>query len=420
MNKKKNLIDHFIVLAGTGVVRLLLFAASIMIARILGAHDYGLFTLFYLSLTISSIIPNSIDTTYIKFARLEASKEKRAYFDSCTTIKSLYLILTLSAGALLLAITPTSNQAIKSITYGAMAGVFLCFSQSIATRYQENEKFVRHSLVDAIFATAISIAITYVYFSDINITIQNTFQIYSIISISIGVLFAFYLQATTNFIRAYDLRHMKSILHLGKWIIGVTICLFLFSRIDVFLLPSFVDFTEVGIYGVASQLMMTVSLMVRSMSKVILPKAMSAVSDKESLIAYLKSTTSSVILILLFILFLFTFSNQIIIHTYGQEYIAASTPFKILLIGTIFTTLNVPFSFLYYSLNAPDFRFIIEAIKLICGSILILALLSQYGIIGAAIGMAFTNMAYSLFSIILIYHKLQNHFKTHQHRIRSN
>ena len=373
----------------------------------LGKNDFGVFTIYYLSLTISAIIPGSLDTTFIKFAKSK-SEDKVKYFSASIVMKSFYVIIVMFLGICILSFD--SESVLRYVSLGVMSGSFLCFSHSLATLYQEKENFFKYSIIEMFFSVGVFASIGVVYLFSFDFNINDVLVLYSAVAVVVGLFFLIYLQAKVNFWSKFDMGTIRSLFGLGKWVIGAAIFIFLFPRLDVFLLPFFVSLDDVGVYGAASQLMMAVSLMIRSMSNVVLPRSMTALESLTQFKAYLVSITGSVLAIIGIIFVFIIFSDDIVNITYGNDFVFASKLLQIMLLGTAFLSIYIPFSYLFYAINAPQIRFFIELGKFFFGFIIIITCIKIYGTVGASVGMALTNIIYSVFSFTIILKKIKCHF----------
>jgi O-antigen/teichoic acid export membrane protein len=408
---KKTLKDYFQVLFGTGFARGIALLNSIIIARLLGPKEFGKFSIFYTVLILTWQLPQAFDTTFVRYAKTSNShSEKNNYLKASVLIKLLYSISMLSISyplAYFLSEYIFLKPEIKLILLVAfVSGLFLSFLMTIASTFQEKEQFGKYAFLYSIYTVSIFCSLLMFKTLNLNLSLWKAISIYVLVSLTIGAMSIRILTSKVGRLSSLDTNVLKTSFSLGKWILGATFILFLFLRLDVLFLTRYVDFEAVGIYSVAVQLIMVVSVMTGSFSGVFLPKASGAMASKSSLKLYIKESLLAILLINTFFAAFIIAAPFIIRSLYGIEYLPAGSILRILSIGWMSYIIYLPFSFLFYTLNDAKTPFLFEFLKLCVGIGLLYYLVPLKSIYGAAFAICIALVLHAVASLIIISRKI--------------
>lgn len=413
---QKTFRDYFYVLFGAGFSRCAAFINSIIIARWLGPEEFGRFTIFYIVMILTWQIPQACDHTYITYAKTKSSvSEKMHYLKTAVFSKIMYAIL-LSCMAYPLAYFLARHSFQKPDTLyliigGIVCGICLSFLMSVASIFQEREQFGKYSLIPSFFPVSILLILLILkvtgYMEKINYT-RGLVEIYLVTALLIGTVSIAVLLKKTGKVFQLDMNALKKSYSFGKWILGITVAYYLFQRIDVLVLTRYSIFKDVGIYFVAVQPVMVISLLMGSIAGVFLPKAMNAVKSRAALISHAKESLLTLLIPVAGIFILMAIAPYLIQAFYGAEYSAAGTILRILLVGWLFSSIYLPFSFLFYALNDSRTRFMLELLKILVAFILLKYLVPSEGVYGAAASISFALALNALLSLTVLWFKLNN------------
>ena len=404
---KKTLKDYFIVLFGSGMGRAIALVNSIVIARCLGVESFGRFSIFYVLMIIIWQFPQSFDVTYVRYAKTVNSKEeKNDFLKSAVFLKLLYsgvmLCISIPLASFLARYCFNKPDIQALLVYSIISGVFLSFLFTVASIFQEKEKFIEYSILNAIYTISIFLACLLVPCFRIELTLNIVVVIYLVTTVLLGIVSILLLFKKTGWIFPLNINVFKRSFSLGKWIFGVTVASFIFQRLDVFFLARYVDFRTIGLYSAAVQMIMAISLMTGSLNGISLPKASEAIRSKKTLRKYIKESIVTTILINCAIVVLIIISPSCLKLLYGRAYLAVAPALRILLIGWMFAVLYVPFSSLFYAIEDSRTRFFVEASKIMLGALLLNYLIPRYGVMGAAFAMSFTLFLNTCISLMIL------------------
>lgn len=409
---KKTFIDYITVLFGNGFARGMALLNSLIIARLLGPADFGRFSIFYIVMILTWQIPQSFDTTFIRYARTsDSDTTKNNYLKASIFLKIFYsgILLCLTYPlSIFLARYLFNKPEIHIILMSSMiSGVCLSFLMTLSSIYQERERFAEFSILNAFYTVSIFFILLFFKSTGRMLTLEGTILIFLIVSIIVGILSAVLLFKKIEKPFVMDAHVLKKSFSLGKWIFGSTLLYFTFQRMDIIFLTRYANFESVGIYSVAAQLVMSISLLTGSLSGIFLPKSGSALDSESSFKIYKKESILAITLIGIFIIIVMLAAPFMVQLLYGDKYIPAISILRILLMGWIFIAAYIPFSFLFYTLNDSKTPFLIEFFKMVIGISLLYYLVFSKGILGAAIAVSTALILSSIMSLIILKRKIK-------------
>lgn len=377
-------------LFGSAAGRALSFLNIVICSKLLSVAEFGLYTICLAVLNVAWQISQCFDISYIKFAKVAGDDEqKSAILESNLRLKKYYIAL------ILLVSYPVayfygryyleSSEIIVALSLSACAGAFLVYSRTLAAVYQEKERFGLYSIIGfahpfLVFACLVG---CYLFWDDASLL--SIVVIYLAGALVSMVVSAYYLQRKIGVGSGKASgSSFREVLALSKWVFGVTLLYYVYQRVDVLLIGRIVGLEELGQYAVAAQIALVFSLFTGSVSGIFLPKSMLAVQSMQAFRKYLKEAFAPIMLILVGLIGFYFVCPFVVEIGFGDIYISSISAIKILTIGWCFQVAYLPFQYLFYALNQPRLRFLLEIIKLGTAVVLLQALTPRYGIDGAA------------------------------------
>ncbi len=415
MNTKKTFLDFAYVFLGTAFTRGLSFLATIIIARTLGPDDLGKFSLFYLFLILAWRTPQGFDTTFILFAKRTTRFEDKIPFLRATFLLKILYSAAISLLFLFLS-TPFFSYFMEKPELGPLilkavvAGCTLAFLASIAAYFQEQERFKIYGFLNSFFHTASFFLLCLFFFVFNQKSLETAVNIHLFSGLIVGAFSFFYLYRLCGSSLKLEKGQLASSYSLGKWILGVTIVHYVYQRVDLIVLTKFVDYHQLGIYAVAQNLIAMVMLLLSTVSEVFMPKAMVSMHTKEKYFSYLRHTLLPVCLINVFLLCLFLLAPYLIVLLYGPQFSDAILILRVLLAGLAVYSFYIPFSFLFYALDAPKTRFVLDLFGLAVSVIMLFAMIPVWHSAGAAYGKTLSLILCTGISMLVVLGKIKAHF----------
>jgi O-antigen/teichoic acid export membrane protein len=408
-NQKKSIFDYLITAGSNGFNRLFALLISVAIARILSAEDFGLYSLFFGMFILIFQAQAGVNIAYVRFTRASEISESQAL--RLTLYFQIFLLISLS-----LLGWPVSCLISSLLNLGDSSAIYLgIISSALLGLYsvrfgilQATSSFVYLGLATMLFNFCVLLVMGVALAAGRSIDLQDIFYTYIIVALLLGTGSFVFLwnrsEATDNLAVA---RSFYKMIGLN---VSITLLYFIYRYIDVYFIKYYHDLETVGIYSAAMKTSMLLTILTGSLATILLPKAVTAIKSREALIAYIKkSYMLSGAIVFSFMVFAFL-APWILLLLFGNEYAAAVDILVWLVIGWIFNTLYIPIAQIFYALNKPGTRLIIEAIKIAVAVLAFIILIPVYGGKGAAYALLLAILIALFISIPVCYRQVKTHF----------
>lgn len=378
-----------VVSAGLAAAKLLAFVYATLLARAAGAETFGEFTLFITIFVLISEVPGAFDTIYIRFANApDSSGDADHYLMSDLYAKVSYLLVVVIGGWLF---APTvaglfdKPDSIQLIQYAVIAGAVYCLYLLLIASFQRQHRFVWVSIFRVVFPATILLGVLgFAAFSDDEISSIEIAAVFSAIAGFLGFAAAVWIVSqgyrSTRVSRDVFLRFLKvaGVLLLASTIGMVSL------RLDVFILTSNLEFSELGQYGVALRISVLASFFTVTISTILVPKAVSALHDGKMFRRYLGLAAFYGVLQTMLALVVMFFMGQLVFLLFGESYEPAVPVGIILIIRVLLLSYGIPFKALIQAGPRPSYMIGITVLRLIVGFMLLSWWVPEFGLLGAA------------------------------------
>lgn len=160
------------------------------------------------------------------------------------------------------------------------------------------------------------------------------------------------------------------------------------DRTDILIIAAFLSSKDAGLYYAACPFAMILTIVLYSINRILNPIISEAVAkgdiDETSQIFKDISVRTFQITLPAFLI-VFFFAEQIIVLAYGQKYLGAVIPLKILSVGYFFNAIMGPFGECFRAFGITKLVFLISALGGMGNAFLMFILIPKYGINGASI-----------------------------------
>ena len=412
---KKAIRDYGSVILGGGSGRFIAMLNAIIIARVLGPSKYGLFSVFFTVMMLIWLFPQAFDTTFIKFAKTGSIAEKKDFLKVAFLSKIAYSILLLFVSyplSYFLAQYCFQKPEIQMILIASMfCGVFITFCTTVASVFQEKEKFLVFAALSSSYSILVFIVIVLLKLFQFTFTLNKIILVYLVVTGVIGILSFKMLYSKVGRHCTQNSKALKQSLGLGRWIFAVTLTFYFFQRLDLLYLTRSLDFNSIGIYSAAKQLTMVISVMSGLLAGVFLPKASKALLSREAFREYIMDSALAILMMIMGLICFIVIAPLAVKILFGIEYIMTISILRILLIGWLFFVIYQPFSFLFYTLEDARTRFYLEFTKLAMALAMLNWLVPLYGMKGAAIAMSVSIAVTTCLSLIVLKYRLNLYWR---------
>ncbi len=411
MSYRKNIASNFIT---QGLVTVLAFMTSIIIARSLGPNNKGYIGYLILIFTLIG--------EYGNFGVLKASIffQKRSNYDEEYVFinnQTFLLINFIFLSSIITILRMTGKFLVNYDSFHIMCGfIIILFSFSnlnMNNFYIGNERIRESNKYNIIISLLKSISLFILWM--IGRLDGNTYLF--VIAFSMVILSIFlYRNLNINMKFHIDMKLIWKQIRFGFLIYLSTLFIYLNYRMDQFFIKNMLGQREMGIYSVSVSLAELLFLIPGSVGTAILGRLYnidsSQSTERKNVTAITVKYTFYICLVLGLIGMALT---PLIPIVYGSEYAGACLPTLILFIGIIFASIGKVSSGYFQSIGNTRNHFLITTATFILNLILNYLLIPKMGIVGAAIASSVSYSVYGLLYVITFIKiekfKLEDFFK---------
>lgn len=364
--------------------RVIAFIRLAILARILTPAQFGVFGVATLLLSFLEVLSE----TGINVFLIQKKDESDKYISSAWVVSILRGILI---ATLLVILAPfiskffNSPDSYKVILLIALVPFIRGFINPSIINIQKNIQFHKEFyLRTTLLVVDASVAIIVAFFTKS----AESMAYGLIISAFVEVILSFvFMKPWPKFTR--DINKMKHIINRG-WSITLTGIFSYFSEnLDNIVVGRMLGTESLGIYQSAYKIStLTISEVVEVTNKVTFPVYSKLSEDKDRLFrAFKKVFLSSSGIAIILGLGIYIFAEQIVLILLGSNWVAAIPVVKVLAIYGIFRAIFGNFSAVFLALEKQNYVAFMTFIRSITLAILIIPLISLYGMIGAGFAM---------------------------------
>ncbi|PCJ25701.1 MAG: hypothetical protein COA97_07425 [Flavobacteriales bacterium] len=175
---------------------------------------------------------------------------------------------------------------------------------------------------------------------------------------------------------------------------------FLNYRFDSWFIFEFRGEKQLGLYLLAVNFAQFILFYSRIIGSVMMPYLSEDNNEqrRKYFTTYSRINFTSVVLIVIVLAFI---GDWLLVTLYGEEFTNSGGPFKVLLVGMVFTAMSQLFSIMLFSKGKNNIALIANSVGLVATILLDVLLIPKYGIMGAAVA---TSISYFLLFIVLLYY----------------
>lgn len=389
---------HYLhVIFGNGLSRALSFLIFILLARKLTVSEFGSFSIFFTFLMFCLQVTVAFDQAYVKFAcESQDVDSRKKLLTACMKLKFFFLIAVLllayPLSSIIVMYMNLSANSFVWIFLSLLTGALLGINFTYGTYFQVNKNFFMYSLVNVFFNAASLILVCILVFISDTIDTLRLSYFYFVISFFLAFISTWLLSLVCNLFRFNDLDEIKTSLCFAKWQVVSTILKIVSSRMDLFILGSFVTLSEVGLYSVGIRINGLAMLFVGSTMSVFLTKSGKATGSRVSLVEYLKESYTVTAAICGIILFASLWAPFFVNVLFGSKFLDAVPVVQMLLFQAIVLGMCVPLYALALSYNRVRNLFLVDSLNVISSLVFVLFGVKLWGYSGAALGLLISNV----------------------------
>lgn len=392
------------------------FGFNLLMARLLGAHGTGIYYLSLTVITTASVFGRlGLGNALLRFVADHADRQNWSGVAGVYRqgIRVAVAASTVATGVVILAAPWIARQVFSepALTTPLRLMAFSIWPLSLANIYAELLRALKR-VRDTMFIQAVGIPlISLAVLGVIGGTFQALGAAMAYLAGTLGVLgfgYVMWRKSTPHIRRVRGTFDTRLLIATGIPLFWISLLHIVMEMADTALLGIWVASDRVGIYGVAMRAASMTSFILMAINTIVAPKfaALYAQGEHRSLGSLARNAAKLTTLLASPMLLLFILVPETIMGLFGQEFVGGARPLTILAFGQF---VNVACGSVGYLLmmtgheKAMRNNLLFSAILKIGLNIL---LITQMGIIGAALATAISIAFMNLFAAYLVYRKL--------------
>jgi O-antigen/teichoic acid export membrane protein len=406
---KGSSISFLMKIAGLGFAQIF----ALVIARLLGADAYGIFSLSLSLLTIFSIIATAgLDTGLLRFIASDSAKGNKEGITS-NYVSSLIIAIPLSLIATYLSFNyaefiavdlfkkPDLTLHFKIVSFGIPAFVLIKLNSQGLRGFKRIKKYTFISFVSRYLFTLILIIPIYYLLLNNNRAVVLSFVVALVIIAGLS-LYWILSEINLRLINTCKKRY-KSILAISIPLMLAGSLQFVKGWVDTIMLGYFMKNSDVGIYNISLKLAALVGLVLTAVNIIAAPKFAETYGDKNTkeLNNIIQDATKLIFWGSLPIFLVLIFFPDLLLSIFGKEFIIGSTSLIILAVGYLINSVAGSVGYVMQMTGKQIAFQNITLITAIIGVTLNYLLIPIWGINGAAIsttiGIVFWNITSAIY-----------------------
>ena len=373
--------DTVIVFLTTGINIFIAGLFFVLVPRILGPSDFGIFATVVATGILATNIANfGIDSGILRFV---SGREKNNPYLALAF--KAYLVLGLLTAGIGFLISPLLanllgyNQIIPLLRIAFISTIFILFTNFYVAALQARKEFVKASLVNisSNLSKLVILAIAAVFFSIGLYWITIIFFFTTIISVIVGkVLLPFELKS----------KSVKNPLIFFNYNLWIALSLIIASiPLDNYFLLKSAGASQTGLYAAPFKILTFVYQFAGNFTRVLAPR-FTSFDTKEKTRVFAFKSFGIVVIMSAFLVVLAIVGVPIISLVFGSSFSGSAELFRILTLGFIFFFAGtVPSAIILYYFGKSQVTFFITALRLVVFAALLYFLVPKMQAVGAAV-----------------------------------
>ncbi len=387
------------------VIRIFTFLKIAVLARVLTPDQFGIFGIAALVLALLEILTE----TGINVILIQSKESIEKYLDSAwvaSIIRGIVICLGIIIFSPLIITFFNTPQALGIILLISLAPLIKGFINPAEIVFQKELRFGNEFW----FRTSL-------YFADALAAIAVAILTHSVYSLAVGLIFAAIVEVILSFslikLRPklrFNKEYLMEIFHKGKWVTGFGIFNYFGENSDNIIVARLLGTTPLGIYQMAYRVsIIPITEVSDVVNKVIFPVYSKISNEKQRLIsAFLKTFSINTLGTIILGLIILLFPKEIISIVLGSQWLGAVDVLRVLAIFGITRAITSPFSVIILSTGNQKYMTLVTFVRLFVLLIVIVPLVSTYGIIGAGFAQLISSIAQIIAYIYCLYKLFKN------------
>lgn len=369
---------------------------SVLIARASGASTFGEFTLFVTVFTLVSEIGSSLDVTYLR--QFGCSHEVQSQWSGRTLHLAAKLVY--ASGAVLVvwlasewvaAVTFSKPDSASLLVLAALSGGLVAVFSCAIAWCQGSRRFGRVALLQPVFNVTVLVVVAILIVRGWTITQADLARVYVGTSAILATAVALGLVMKRKDASGPVIGWVR-FARTGAVLLGSSALILASTRLDVLMLPRFVEYEAIGHYGAALRIALLLGLVQAATTTLIMPSAVDVAGDRAKMRRYMTASALFVLAQAATALVLILLRGPTISIAFGSEYAAIGPLVVLLVLQSLLSSAMIPLQALIQCGARPQAMLVIAGGRLVVSMLLLANLIPKYGVMGAGIAMLATSV----------------------------
>lgn len=385
-------------LVGSGILRkIITFGSTVILARILGPAEFGLFALAFVAINAFGVFKNmGFDSALIQRKNDIEKAANTAFFVIPVSGVLLYLILFISAP--FVAEFLNNKELIGVIRALGFIFVLSCLGKVPAALLENKMEFRRVFIIET--SAAIVYSVSAILFAILKFGVWSLVIAYIIKTFFHNILAFIYSGWRPQF--QFDRKIALEMFHFGKYLFLGGIIWFLKMNLDNLLVGKLLGVISLGLYAIAFNIAnVTADYFGVQINRVVFPAYSKLQDNLEDLgLAVLKVLRYVSLVALPFGVCVFFFSKDILNFIYGPQWLDASRVLCVLAWAGIFNTLYMANGGVFAACGRTKISLLLISLQVLLFFIFVIPAVKLYGLFG--VGLVVSLVSFVNFTISLI------------------
>lgn len=363
------------------VTRIISFARTALLARLLTPRDFGVFGIATLVLSFLEIVTE----TGINIILVQKKESINEYINTAWVTSIIRGVLI---SIFIIILTPfiagffNDSSAILMLYIISVVPLIRGFINPSITKFIKDLEFKNEFMYR-----------TSIFFVESVVSLGIVFYSQSVIGLAVGLICGAFFEVILSFIVVrprpqfiFDKDKFFDVLGKGKWLTATGIFQYLYQNIDDVVVAKMVNVSTFGMYDIAYRIsMLPITEISDVIGRVTFPVFVHMNTEIERLKkAFLKSFVLTAVIVIPIGLIFYIFSKEIVLLFLGSQWIQVSEILKVLALFGVIRALTQTAVPVLYALNKQDIMTKLSIMNFLIIAIVIFPAVSAYGVIGAA------------------------------------
>lgn len=243
------------------------------------------------------------------------------------------------------------------------------------------------------------------------ITLYNALLLYSLsVIVTLGVMYfrsANRGRLVRGFLETtYQSTVVLDIKDVARWTSLSSLMVVLVMKMDIFLLVSLSNSTEIGVFSTAQKYAAIGTVISSALSVVLMPRA-AHVTDKASLNEYVRSALQTAMLFAAPVLVLAALANHLLVHFFGQQYHSSVVVAQWLTVSFALGLLVNPLSYVFYNLGYAKYLTYMNVSQFVLAFATSFMMVPTLGALGSSMSNFVTRVFGAAFILLVFVFKIK-------------